>query len=123
MVETHPGKRVMSSAIPASPTYGQIAFHLRSVMWRPGKLRFLIGVKNRLHIQPAATAGRAPLARTAVVAGFVTSVGLRPPYTANLATFRRKKPVFQRRRQNLRPCIRRMTKPAGLFPAGRRHLS
>jgi hypothetical protein len=33
----------------------------RSVMWRPGKLRFLIGVKNRLHIQPAAIARRAPL--------------------------------------------------------------
>ena len=44
-------------------------------------------------------------------------------HLARLATFRRKKPVFQRRRQNLRPCIRRMTKPAGLFPAGRRHLS
>jgi hypothetical protein len=24
-------------------------------MWRPGKERFLIGVKNRLHIRPTAT--------------------------------------------------------------------
>jgi hypothetical protein len=28
----------------------------QSVMWRPGKLRFLIGVKNPLPIPPAATA-------------------------------------------------------------------
>jgi hypothetical protein len=28
----------------------------QSVMWRPGKLRFLIGVKNPLPIRPAATA-------------------------------------------------------------------
>src|SRR5205085_12635223 len=28
----------------------------RSVMWRPGKLRFLIGVKNPLPIRPTATA-------------------------------------------------------------------
>jgi hypothetical protein len=34
----------------------------QSVMWRPGKLRFLIGVKNPLPIRPAATASqRAPL--------------------------------------------------------------
>jgi hypothetical protein len=33
----------------------------QSVMWRPGKVRFLIGVKNRLHIQPATIASRAPL--------------------------------------------------------------
>jgi hypothetical protein len=30
----------------------------QSVMWRPGKQRFLIGVKNRLHIPPTATARR-----------------------------------------------------------------
>jgi hypothetical protein len=28
----------------------------QSVMWRPGKIWFLIGMKNRLHIQPAAIA-------------------------------------------------------------------
>ena len=28
----------------------------QSVMWRPGKLRFLIGVKNPLPIRPVATA-------------------------------------------------------------------
>jgi hypothetical protein len=27
-------------------------------MWRPGKVRFLIGVKNPLHIPPTATASR-----------------------------------------------------------------
>jgi hypothetical protein len=35
----------------------------QSVMWRPGKLRFLIGVKNPLPIRPTATASqRAPFA-------------------------------------------------------------
>jgi hypothetical protein len=39
----------------------------QSVMWRPGKLRFLIGVKNPLPIRPAATARqRAPLRGRAV---------------------------------------------------------
>jgi hypothetical protein len=39
----------------------------QSVMWRPGKLWFLIGVKNPLSIRPAATASqRAPLRRCAV---------------------------------------------------------
>jgi hypothetical protein len=28
----------------------------QSVMWRPGKMRFLIGMKNPLPIRPAATA-------------------------------------------------------------------
>jgi hypothetical protein len=33
----------------------------QSVMWRPGKLRFLIGVKNPLPIRPTAIASpRAP---------------------------------------------------------------
>jgi hypothetical protein len=36
----------------------------QSVMWRPGKLRFLSGVKNSLPIRPIATARqRAPLRR------------------------------------------------------------
>jgi len=30
----------------------------QSVMWRPGKLWFLIGVKNPLPIRPAATASQ-----------------------------------------------------------------
>jgi hypothetical protein len=30
----------------------------QSVTWRPGKQRFLIGVKNRLHTPPTATARR-----------------------------------------------------------------
>jgi hypothetical protein len=38
----------------------------QSVMWRPGKERFLISVKNPLHIPPAATARqRGPLGGTA----------------------------------------------------------
>jgi hypothetical protein len=39
----------------------------QSVIWRPGKLRFLIGVNNPLPIPPAATASqRTPLRRCAV---------------------------------------------------------
>jgi hypothetical protein len=39
----------------------------QSVTWRPGKLRFLIGVKNPLPIRPTAIASqRAPLRRRAV---------------------------------------------------------
>jgi hypothetical protein len=58
----------------------------QSVMWRPGKGRFLIGVKNPLPIRPAATASqRAPYGAT-LFAGFATSVGLRPPAVTNPAT-------------------------------------
>ena len=41
----------------------------QSVMWRPGKGRFLIGMKNPLPIRPAAIADRAALsgARAAAV--------------------------------------------------------
>ena len=38
----------------------------QSVMWRPGKVRFLIGVKNPLHTRPTATPSRrGPLGRIA----------------------------------------------------------
>src|SRR5690349_25153391 len=55
-------------------------------MWRPGKLRFLIGVKNPLPIdrprppENTAPCGAPPVAR------FATPVGLRPPFVAHLAT-------------------------------------
>src|SRR6476646_2985568 len=55
-------------------------------MWRPGKLRFLIGVKNPLPIgrprspENTAPCGAAPIAR------FATPVGLRPPFVAHPAT-------------------------------------
>src|SRR5206468_6667481 len=55
-------------------------------MWRPGKLRFLIGVKNPLPIdrprppENAAPCGAPPVAR------FATPVGLRPPFVAHPAT-------------------------------------
>src|SRR6202035_86634 len=58
----------------------------QSVMWRPGKLRFLIGVKNPLSIGPprppenTAPCGAAPVAR------FATPVGLRPPFVTHPAT-------------------------------------
>src|SRR5204863_6391980 len=58
----------------------------QSVMWRPGKLRFLIGVKNPLPIDrprpPENTApyGARPDAR------FATPVGLRPPFVTHPAT-------------------------------------
>src|SRR5438105_662878 len=58
----------------------------QSVMWRPGKLRFLIGVKNPLLSgrprppENTAPCGAAPVAR------FATSVGLPPPFVAPPAT-------------------------------------
>jgi hypothetical protein len=58
----------------------------QSVMWRPGKLRFLIGVKNPLAIdrprppENTAPCGAPPVAR------FATPVGLRPPFVAHPAT-------------------------------------
>src|SRR6185295_7829987 len=58
----------------------------QSVMWRPGKLRFLIGVKNPLAIdrprppENTAPCGAAPVAR------FATPVGLRPPFVMHPAT-------------------------------------
>jgi len=36
----------------------------QSVMWRPGKLRLLIGVKNPLPIRPTATASQRALSRS-----------------------------------------------------------
>src|SRR6516164_716682 len=52
----------------------------QSVMWRPGKLRFLVGVKNPLPIdRPRPPENTAPC-RTAPIARFAISVGLRPPF-------------------------------------------
>jgi hypothetical protein len=58
----------------------------QSVMWRPGKLRFLIGVKNPLPIRPAVTARKHGPLQGRAVARFATSVGLRPPFVAHPAT-------------------------------------
>jgi len=58
----------------------------QSVMWRPGKGRFLIDVKNPLPIRPAATASQRAPFRAAPFAGFATSVGLRPPAVTNPVT-------------------------------------
>ena len=57
----------------------------RSVMWRPGKLRFLNGVKTRLLSSRPQSPDPAPI-RARAVAGFATPVGLRPPHVANPAT-------------------------------------
>jgi hypothetical protein len=55
----------------------------QSVMWRPGKQRFLISVKNRLHIPPTATARLGGPLGGIAVARFVTALGLRPSSVAN----------------------------------------
>src|SRR4029077_10506731 len=55
-------------------------------MWRPGKLRFLIGVKNPLPIRPAVTARKHGPLQGRAVARFATSVGLRPPFVTHPAT-------------------------------------
>jgi hypothetical protein len=58
----------------------------QSVMWRPGTLRFLIGVKNPLQSgRPRPPENTAPCGAAPVVR-FATSVGLRPPFVANPAT-------------------------------------
>ena len=58
----------------------------QSVTWRPGKLRFLIGVKNPLPIRPTAIARKHGPFRGRVVRQIRTSVGLRPPFVAHPAT-------------------------------------
>src|SRR6202045_3232730 len=56
------------------------------VMWRPGKLRFLIGVKNPLPIdRPRPPKNTAPCGAPPV-ARFATPVGLPPPFVAHPAT-------------------------------------
>ena len=53
----------------------------QSVMWRPGKLRFLIGVKTRfLSGRPRPPENTAPCGEAAPIARFATSVRLRPPF-------------------------------------------
>src|SRR6476646_375621 len=55
-------------------------------MWRPGKLRFLIGVKNPLPIdRPRSPENTAPCGDPPV-ASFATPVGLRPPFVTHPAT-------------------------------------
>jgi len=55
-------------------------------MWRPGKLRFLIGVKNPLPIdRPRPPENTAPYGPPPV-ARFATPVGLRPPFVTHPAT-------------------------------------
>jgi hypothetical protein len=58
----------------------------QSVTWRPGKLRFLIGVKNPLPIRPAAIARKHGPLRGRAVHQIRTSVGLRPPFVVHPAT-------------------------------------
>jgi len=58
----------------------------QSVMWRPGKLWFLIGVKNRFLSGRPRPPANAPLCGAAPFARFATSVGLRPPFIPHPAT-------------------------------------
>src|SRR5438445_4251438 len=55
-------------------------------MWRPGKLRFLIGVKNPLAIDRPRTPENTAPCGAPPVARFATPVGLRPPFVAHPAT-------------------------------------
>src|SRR4029077_12853605 len=58
----------------------------QSVTWRPGKLRFLIGVKNPLPIRTTAIARTHGPLRGRAVRQIRTSVGLRPPFVTHPAT-------------------------------------
>src|SRR5689334_15253529 len=55
-------------------------------MWRPGKLRFLIGVKNPLPIGRSRPLENTAPCRAAPIARFATPVGLRPPFVTHPAT-------------------------------------
>src|ERR1700680_1084496 len=58
----------------------------QSVMWRPGKLRFLIGVKNPLPIDRPRPPEKTGPCGAPPVARFATPVGLRPPFVTHPAT-------------------------------------
>jgi hypothetical protein len=58
----------------------------QSVMWRPGKGRFLIGMKNPLPIPSTTTASQRAPSRAAPFAGCVTAGGRSPTDVANPAT-------------------------------------
>src|SRR2546430_17225460 len=58
----------------------------QSVIWRPGKLRFLIGVKNPLPIGRPRPPGNAAPCGARPVARFLTPVGLPPPFVSPPAT-------------------------------------
>src|SRR3954452_1872418 len=58
----------------------------QSVMWRPGKLRFLIGVKNPLPIRPTVTARKHGPLQGRAGRQIRDSVGLRPPFVTHPAT-------------------------------------
>ena len=68
------------------PVEALIPYVRNARMWRPGKLRFLIAVKNPLAIgRPRTPENTAPCGAPPV-ARFATPVGLRPPFVAHPAT-------------------------------------
>jgi len=58
----------------------------QSVMWRPGKGRFLIGVKNPPPYPADCDRSQRAPCGAAPFAGFAMSVGLRPPFVTHPAT-------------------------------------
>jgi hypothetical protein len=82
------GDRQGGSVINGVSVWRKLIYSLtwQSVMWRPGKLRFLIGVKNPLPIRPTVTARKHGPLQGRAVARFATSVGLRPPFVTHPAT-------------------------------------
>src|SRR5215831_18935993 len=92
-------------------------------MWRPGKLRFLIGVKNPLAIgRPRPPENTAPCG-VPLVARFATPVGLRPPFVAHPVTLphpdRRALLILFAAQQDLLAIDRLAQPPAGIDPAYR----
>src|SRR6266481_3158090 len=91
-VQRPPGTDALHPAL-AAATVGVSAWRKliysliwQSVMWRPGKLRFLIGVKNPLSIdRPRPPENTAPYGPPPV-SRFATLVGLRPPFVTHPAT-------------------------------------
>ena len=60
------------------PVEALIPYVRNARMWRPGKLRFLIGVKNLLPIGRPRRPENAALCRAALVARFATSLRATP---------------------------------------------
>src|SRR6516162_5455073 len=68
------------------PVEALIPYVRNARMWRPGKLRFLIAVKNPLAIDRPRTPENTAPCGAPPVARFATPVGLRPPFVAHPAT-------------------------------------
>jgi len=95
-------------------------------MWRPGKLRFLIAVKNPLAIDRPRTPENTAPCGAPPVARFATPVGLRPPFVAHPATLphpdrRARFILFAAQQQQVQRFLSAHDQVANVFPRRRDH--